>query len=326
MTRKVLSIFSFASVVGAAGASWAHGESVRGLGGVGNNTIGGEVAAGYAFGLRYDRRSFALFPDQRLLDFQRMQREDVHQHAREESLFVSVSAGIGDTWDLSVQLPANRFTGFKDNGDQFALKNDTLSITDTSQGLGDLLLLGRFQAFKAGDQHLAVLGGIKLPTGNYRQRTNEGDIVGTHNQPGSGSVDFQLGLAYTGHLRDVVGISADAIARVNTEGAGNFRSGNSIQADLAVGLWPHAVAVPFIELNSIFQERDIEEDSVKNNSGVSSLFVSPGARMTVARGHVLFTTVSFPVWQHFPGIQNTEQFRVSVGYAVEIGERAAVTH
>ena len=306
-----------ALVIGAALAlpkrAHAHGESVRGIGGVGINTVGGAVAEGYSLGARYDLRSYSLFTDAELLEFQR-RGENVHQHAREHTAFLAGSFGLAPRWDFSVLLQANRFENFTDNGDAYALANATLSRTDTSQGLGDLLLLGRYQFLHVAEHHFAGLGGLKLPTGNIRQRTNQGDIVGTHNQPGSGSVDFQIGGAYSGEF-DPLLVAADLLARVNTEGAGSFRSGNSIQADFAVGCGFFSVLIPSVELNAFFQEQDIEQDLVKNNSGVRSLFFTPGLRASVGV-HTFLAAVSLPVWQDFPGISNSENFRLSIAYGI----------
>lgn len=293
---------------------WAHGESLTGFGSVGIFTVGAVTTEGFGLSTLYYQRVYNQFTDQQLLDFRRQQGEDVHQHQREETLYLTLSVGLLRNWDVNFQLPFNRFSNFKDNSDEFAVVNDTISKTDVSQGLGDLLILTRYRFWQQDDQHIAALFGLKIPTGNYRQTTNEGALVGTHNQPGNGSVDVELGLAYTEHFRDIVGVSADVVARVNTEGAGRFRSGNAIQADLAVGFLPHAVIQPFVEFNALFQERDLENDQIKRNSGVSSLFITPGARFTIAGRHTFFATFALPLWLQYPGIQNKEAYRFSVGY------------
>lgn len=315
MRNTITICFAVGLLIVSSVQAWAHGDPVRSFGAVGNYTTGGEVSEGVGFSIRYDRRAYDLFSDEQLLAF-RAQGEDVHQHSSEETISLNFSVGLNKDWDLGFTLPAARFTGFKDNGDDFAIANNTISETDVSQGLGDLVILGRYRFFQKDDHHIAALMGVKLPTGDYRQRTNAGDLVGTHNQPGSGSVDFQLGVAYTGHLQDLLAISADLISRVNTEGAGEFRSGNSILADFAVGYRPHSAFVPFIELNAIFQQRDMEFDEVKKNSGVASLFVSPGFRLTLARVHTLFASYSVPLWQSLPGIQNEEDYRLAFGYGI----------
>lgn len=295
--------------------AFGHGESVRGIGGAGVNTTGGEIADEPSISLRYDLRRYSLFSDRALLDWQQ-EGENVHQHAREHTVLLGGVIPVNHQWDLSVLLQGNRFEDFTDNGDAFALANSTLSRTDVSQGLGDLLLLGRYQFYRRDDHHLALLGGGKLPTGTIRRETNNGEIVGTHNQPGSGSLDAQLGAAYAGRLGDVR-LTADVLFRVNTEGAKTFRSGNSVQADVAIG-YRVGWLTPSLELNALTQQRDIEADEVKANSGVTSVFATPAIRGTFDR-HSVFAAVSLPLWQDFPGISNDEKLRVSLGYAISFG-------
>jgi len=307
-----------------ADGAWAHGEAVRGTGSGALNTIGAEINTGLSFFARYDRRSYDLFTDQELLDFRRRRGEDVHQHELEETVFISASIGLTENADLALQLPLVRFSGFKDNSDEFAIANDTLSVTDVSEGLGDLLIFGQYRFWKYGDHHLAALAGLKLPTGNVRQRTNNGDIVGTHNQPGSGSVDFQLGVAYSGHFLDErLGIAADMLGRINTEGAGSFRSGNALQLDVALIGFPHSWVSPIAELNFITQERDIEFDDVKRNSGVTSLFATVGLSFVFRQRFTVFALGSLPLVQSFPGISNDEAYRVGVGVGVSFDRAIA---
>lgn len=322
--RKQLRRSLIRCVATAAAALWlwprdasAHGESARGVGGVGVNTTGGEVTSGSAIYARYDLRSYSLFSDDELRRYQ-AGGENVHQHRREHTVFLGSTFDIAPRWDLTILLQGNRFDGFTDNGDSYALANKTLSRTTTSQGIGDLLLLARYQLVDASGHHIALINGLKLPTGDIRQRTNEGNIVGTHNQPGSGSVDLQIGAGYTTHPTRELLLSADAIVRINSEGAGSFRSGNSLQADVAAGFRLASFLVPSVELNAFFQERDIEQDAVKKNSGVYSLFVTPAVRVTVG-AHSLFVAGSAPLLQTFPGLSNPERFRGSVGYAFTLG-------
>lgn len=289
---------------------------MRGVGGVGANTTGGDVETDVSISTRLDLRSYRLFSDAQLLAWQEA-GENVHQHARETALFLGATFGFATGWDLSVLLQANRFDDFVDNGDGRALVSRSLSRTDVSQGLGDLLLLARRQLKTGGDHRLALIGGLKLPTGDVRQRTDSGEIVGTHNQPGSGSIDVQLGLGYSRPIGRLL-MSADTIARINTEGAGAFRSGNSLQVDLAAGVRITPGLVASVEVNALHQQRDIERDVVKDNSGVTAAFVTPALRFSVA-AHSVFAGVAIPVWQRYPGISNDESIRFSAGYGFSFG-------
>jgi hypothetical protein len=294
---------------------WAHGEPVRGIGAATINTVGAEISSGIGVGIRYDRRAYKLFSNAELLKFQG-QGENVHQHAVEETIFLGASFGITPNIDLSVQLPLGRFSNFKDNGDSFALANNTISATDVSQGVGDLLVMGRYRFFQREDQNIAVIAGIKLPSGNTNQKTNVGEIVGTHNQPGSGSTDFIFGLGYSAYyFRDMLGVSADALARINTDGANEFRSGNSVLLNLALSYKPHNRLVPILEFNFITQDRDNENNAVKRNSGVTSLFITLGSRLRITENNSVLAAFAFPAIQNLPGIQNKETYRINVGWS-----------
>lgn len=297
--------------------SHAHGESIGSVGGAGTNTVSAIPVEGAVLGLRFLQRGYRLRSDEELLALQ-AQGQDVHQHALEQSVFLSGTVGLTENTDITLQLPFNRFRNFRDNSDEYALANNAISVTDTSKGIGDLLLLGRYRFWRGDDHHLAVLAAIEFPTGEVNQKTNQGEIVGTHNQPGSGSWDSQFGVAYTGHWRDVIGVSADLIARFNSPGAGEFRSGNSLNADLAFAYEPHATFVPFLEFNAIFQERDTERGHTKLNSGVHSIFVAPGFRWNLGRRYSLFGSVAVPVYQELPGIQNKEAYRVNIGLGIVV--------
>jgi hypothetical protein len=295
--------------------AWGHGEPIRGIGAATINTVGAEISSGIGVGIRYDRRAYKQFSNAQLLQFQQA-GEDVHQHAVEETIFLGASFGITPNIDLSVQLPLGRFSNFKDNSDAFALASNSISVTDVSQGVGDLLVMGRYRFFQREDQNIAAIAGIKLPSGNTRQRTNAGEIVGTHNQPGSGSTDFIFGLGYSAHFfKDFIGISADALARINTDGANEFRSGNSVLLNLALSYQPHNRLVPILEFNFITQDRDNENNAVKRNSGVTSLFITLGTRLRITENSSILAAFAFPAIQNLPGIQNKEAYRVNVGWS-----------
>ena len=299
-----------------AAAHGSHGAAGGVLGGAsGIITSGAQISQGASFSIQYERRDYKLMDEQRLLDLQGI--EDVHQHKRSEALYLSATVGLNQDWDMSFSLPYVRFSGFADNGDAYAQANPgTLSRTDTAKGVGDLNIQARYRFWQQADHQIAALMGLKLPSGDIRQKTNQGDILGAHNQPGSGSVDFQLGVAYSGFYQDIAAISADVIGRINTEGAGEFRAGNSLQADLALSFLPQSMIVPFIEFNLLHMDRDIENNAVKKNSGLSSLSLTPGVFVRIGKHQTVYGAISYPLWEELPGIQNDGKYRLLLGYGI----------
>ena len=294
----------------------AHGETARG-GGSANalNAMGGLVGPGWGFGLRLELRQFDVFTDEQLSDFV-LAGEDVHQHSQEISAFANANVTLLPDLDVSFVLPFNAFLNFRE-AELDAARNTRIVADDVSAGLGDLVAVGRYRIVREGSNHLALVAGVKLPTGMNRETDNEGERLGAHNQPGSGSIDFQLGAAYTFAEGDF-GLTADVIAHIRTEGVLGYQAGNMLQADLAVSYRLGPVAL-VAELNYLVSENDVEYDEILANTGIHTLYASPGVVLTIERQHALYATASIPIVQALPGIQNNELVRASVGYSVSFG-------
>lgn len=308
---------------------WAHGESIRGGGGGSINTVGAAILEEPVFGLRWDARRYETFSDQELANFRGERGEDVHMHEAENAYFLSFGFPVNEDMDLSLMFQYNNFTGFKDNGDEDARNcfaeadrgtdPTCVSPTDSSPGFGDMLITGRYRFFNDGENQWASVFGVILPTGKITNTTDRGEIIGTHNQPGSGAITFQGGLAYSGHLvGEIIAMDADLIYRFGTEGAKQFRSGNSLQADVAVSFKHHARIVPVIELNAIFFDQDIEENEIKKNSGGDVIYVSPGFSFKINEKQGIYANFSYPIMQELGGISNDEKFRWSFGWATAL--------
>ncbi len=311
---------------------WAHGESIRGGGGGSINAIGAAILEEPVFGLRWDARRYETFSDQQMIDF-RADGEDVHQHESEDAYFISFGFPINEDMDLGILLQYNNFKGFKDNGDQFAsdcfaatppvkgnsASSNCISPTGSSPGFGDTLITGRYRFFNDGENQWASIFGVILPTGKITNTTDNDEIIGTHNQPGSGAITFQGGLGYSGHLfGESIAIDADVLYRFGTQGAKQFRSGNSWQFDLSASYQDLGKVIPVIELNGIFFQRDIENDLIKKNSGGDVIYASPGLSFKINEKQGIYANFSYPVMQELKGISNDEKYRWSFGWATTL--------
>ncbi|VAW84908.1 hypothetical protein MNBD_GAMMA16-1572 [hydrothermal vent metagenome] len=309
----------------------AHGESIRGGGGGSINTVGAAILEEKVIGLRWDARRYETFSDQQMIDF-KAQDEDVHMHSSEDAFFLSFGFPVNDDMDISLMLQYNNFKDFKDNGDSNAnacfantpavtgdlSTAECISDTADSPGIGDMLVTGRYRFFNDGDNQWASLFGLILPTGKITNKTDKGEILGTHNQPGSGAITFQGGVAYSGHLTEAIAIDANVIYRFGTQGAKQFRSGNSWQLDLAASFAHHSSIIPVIELNGIFFDQDIENDEIKRNSGGDVVYLSPGISYRINDKQGIYTNFSYPIYQELAGISNDEKFRWSLGWSTAL--------
>ena len=311
---------------------WAHGESIRGGGSGSINAVGAAILEEPVLGLRWDARRYETFTNQQMVNFKAL-GEDVHQHESEDAFFLSYGFPVNEDMDLNIMIQYNNFKGFKDNGDDNAnacfdpggtgsatnLSPSCISPTNSSPGFGDTLITGRYRFFNDGDNQWATIAGVILPTGKITNRTDGGEIIGTHNQPGSGAITFQGGLGYSGHLfGETIAMDADLIFRFGTQGAKQFRSGNSWQFDVATSYQGLGKVIPVIELNGIFFDRDIENDEIKKNSGGDVIYLSPGFGFKINEKQGIYANFSYPIMQELSGISNDEKFRWSFGWATAL--------
>jgi len=108
------------------------------------------------------------------------------------------------------------------------------------------------------------------------------------------------------------------IYRFGTQGAKQFRSGNSWQFDVATSFAHHSSVVPVLELNGIFFNQDLENDEIKKNSGGDVVYLSPGISFSINKKQGFYTNVSYPVYQELTGISNDEKYRWSVGWSTAL--------
>ncbi len=306
-------------------AVMAHGESIRGGGGGSINAVGAQILEQKVIGIRWDARRYDTFTDAEMVQFRR-DGEDVHMHESEDAYFLSFGFPVSDDMDISILAQYNNFKGFKDNGDDFAsncfaskdLQNDSdselakcLSPTKASPGIGDTLVTGRYRFYSSDETQIASIFGIIIPTGTVTNLTDNGEIIGTHNQPGSGAITFQGGLGYNSHAFGIIDVTADVLVRTSTQGAKRFRTGRSLQADLAFS-YTIGNIVPVIEFNYIKFLKDIENDEVKKNSGGQSLAISPGVSYGVTKDIGVYANYSYVI-NDLGGISNDELYRFSAG-------------
>ncbi len=105
------------------------------------------------------------------------------------------------------------------------------------RGLGDIVvsanynLVNTYDSVNANVKHnLLIGGGLKLPTGEYRELEN-GLTVNQNFQLGTGSVDFLLNLIYTIRFNDF-GVNAEASHTITTANRDKYQFGNATRTGL----------------------------------------------------------------------------------------------
>lgn len=243
--------------------------------------------------------------------------EAIERHTKNLNLVTTLGYGIDADWSVSVRVPVVRRDHLHDLVDE-----QTGQITGPEQWrftkLGDVQVLGRRQ-FVAGDgaASYAAFGGLKLPTGTISVSNADGSRAERALQPGSGSTDWVAGVAG----RRALGLTDALIGQASVARALNsreeFKPGPRIEA--AAG-WSHAFSPRLgtvLQLNLRHRGRDSGAQSEPDNSGSTTLDISPGLTVGIGHAATLYAYVQVPLYQKVNGIQLVPRSALALGWTAD---------
>lgn len=183
-------------------------------------------------------------------------------------------------------------------------------------GMTDLWINAKYRVLRGEPGNLALLAGVKLPTGKDDEQLDDGEELEPSSQPGSGSVDWQGGVAWSRFLTSNVTIDASALYTLRTPHE-RFAVGDRMDAGVAVA-WRLTDSIQQFPQVSVFAEANVvwlgkdEDDGAKNgNSGGTTLYLTPGARVRFSPAVSLTIAPSFPVVQDLNGEQVETRYKVA---------------
>ena len=339
-----------------------HPSGVGSTGGAGPiNTISaspldkGETAASIAFEwIKFDPLNNAF-----LADFGATHGHDVHVHSLSSILAPAMSVGYGITADftISARLPVVVRTDIKEAAHVHpgagAPAVGTVDFLGDSAGIGDLSLLGQYRFYnnRATRTELALLLGVKAPTGVTNRHTDTGEPFDAEFQPGSGSWDGLFGLAGTKRIGPW-SFDANVLYVLATEGTQSTDLGDRFLYNAAVSyrLFQGASAAPMklgalpdpmwhggpgshqrtqahqeapsgpaldlvLELNGEWHAKEVQSGVKDPNSGGNTLYLAPGLRFSKDNWSS-YLSVGFPIANDLNGIQAEPEIRVVTGLSV----------
>jgi len=197
----------------------------------------------------------------------------------------------------------------------------------SDNGLGDttLFVKRRFYVnnFQAGGIQLALLGGVKVPTGDHNQRDNQGNLLPRSLQLGTGSVDVPVGLVFTA-FKDRIGFNSSFRYQFNNESDG-FRFGDETKMNLALGyrLFPKEytsfqdkVVNAYLEVNTAVSQRASLNDQNVPDSGGTLVFLTPGFQVVLNPRFLVEAAFQIPIVQELNGTQLGFATTANVGIRV----------
>ncbi len=250
--------------------------------------------------------------------------------------------GVTDDLTLALRLPFVRRTGIREAHEH---EPGEFEVEDlgSADGVGDLLLFGQYRFFHQDETELALLFGLKTPTGKTNDSTAQGEVFDAEFQPGSGSWDPLLGLAWTHHA-GAWSFDSNVLYTLATTGTQNTDLGDRFQYNFAVsyrlaslgsgaqpmfhGATPHAdddghqhahahahagLALDLVlELNGEWHAEQVTDGISDPNSGGNTIFLSPGLRLSEDKWSG-FVSVGIPIVDDLNGIQSEPDWRVLIG-------------
>ena len=257
--------------------------------------------------------------------------QHIHAHGSRYALRSSLAGayGVTDRLTIAVDVPWVHHDGIREGEHHHsggAAINSVVERGDVS-GFGDATMLAKYRLAGGERGALALIGGIKMPTGSTRKRDDEGERFETEHQPGSGSWDKIVGVA-AGGSTGAVQFNASLIYQAAGKGAMDTRLGDRAIGGLSLShrFGPgehhdeadeaphgHRSLDAFVELTGEWEGRQEVAGVRDAHSGGRAVFLSPGVRLNLASGWGVSAAVGLPVWQRIRASHPDNGPRVTVG-------------
>lgn len=183
---------------------------------------------------------------------------------------------------------------------------------------GDLRVLGRYlfpaSANSAYPSSLGVTFGLKLPTGRFTVRNDEGERAERSLQPGTGTTDGLLGAFYRAELPNINSSwFVQALWQRPLNSRSDYQPGQQflVDAGFRYAVTPRVGAL--LQLNTQIKGRDRGLEAEPEDTGGKFVFLSPGVSVAIGPRVQLFGFFQKPIYQHVNGVQLTANWSATAG-------------
>lgn len=266
--------------------------------------------------------------------FERMSNQDIrditpevggdHKHfdALRWAMLQSVEISFGATEDLELGMSIGTYRG-NDLREGHVHGSGTLGFHEFGDvgGTTDPWVTAKWRWSRGPSGHFAFFGGVKLPFGSDTERgAGEDEPLEPSLQPGSGTFDVRLGMAWSTWLTEKLTLDASAAYTYRSE-EDHFQIGDLVlvAAALAYRLSEDLQTFPstslFVEVAARHLFRNDEDGELVRNSGGTTLFVGPGVRVSFSARVSWDLAVQVPVVQELHDEQQETEFKASTGFS-----------
>ncbi len=282
----------------------------------------------FSTGIRSELIRLDEYSDSKLQELREADAEaDLHSVESLWSISAAAAYAITDDFTVGFRIPfimrdniREPAHGHGDHDDEHDEPAEIESLGNI-EGIGDTTFYGQYRFFQNEGSHLSALFGIKAPTGKTSRHSADGsELLETEFQPGSGSWDGIMGLAFTQQFDDL-SFDASTVYTVTSEGAQDTDLGDIFSYNFALsyrlfgqnGLsyQPAQFAVDTIlEINGEWRDKEETNGSKDGNSGGNIVYFSPGIRLTAGKHVSLGASFGIPIVQNTNGNQVEPDYRI----------------
>ena len=233
----------------------------------------------------------------------------------------TASASYGVTDDFTLGLSFGWFESINFREAELEIEDGEAEVEilkANPDGITDTWLTGKYRFLRGPQGHYAFLLGVKFPTGRRSAQNNEGEQLEAVEQPGSGSVDFATGFAYSRWLTKDWMLDSSIKYNLKTKGTRDYEIGDRIDFGVSStyqltpkNKFPNFAAIGGFNLRQLF--RDKQDGTDVRDSGSTTVFVSPGFNVGITKNFGISTSFSIPIYQKMLGRQQETNYQASIG-------------
>jgi hypothetical protein len=270
--------------------------------------------------------------------------EHIHAHNTDYSARAGIGLAWGVTHHLTVaaELPYVRRDDLRESAHAHVggVSVNGVERLGTVAGVGDMSLLAKYRVTEGDREGLALIAGIKLPTGSTHKRSPDGERLETEHQPGTGSWDPIVGLSASLPLESLT-LSASGLYQLSRRGAQRTRLGDRAQGGIALSHRfgerspahaqshnhhhgdeldhheerPRSSWDAFVEIAGEWEGRQKIAGVAEPESGGAWAYVAPGVRFNASSGWSASAALALPLWQHIRASHPDNKWRVVLSLA-----------
>jgi hypothetical protein len=188
--------------------------------------------------------------------------------------------------------------------------------------IGDARVLGRYQFAPWTIENTAspltsvagILFGVKLPTGPYKVRNDNGDLAERTLQPGTGTTDALLGAYFHQSMpaRDLSWFG-QVLFQQPLDTRDEYEPGRRLGVDVGLRYEMSDRLGLMLQLNTLLRARDSGAQAEVEDSGGTAVFLSPGVSFAITRAVQVYAFYQQPLYQYVNGVQLTANWAAAAG-------------